>query len=110
VSADAHAAELTYDLTQRWKNTNDLMRLPASQPSHGWPLVQEERLREWRQKEADDLFAESEWFTPCPELILPENVLKKLILMNNACSSEEIVNHFFPEWKFQYTVFIISRK
>jgi hypothetical protein len=86
------------------------MRLPASQPSHGWPLVQEERLREWRQKEADDLFAESEWFTPCPELILPENVLKKLILMNNACSSEEIVNHFFPEWKFQYTVFIISRK
>jgi hypothetical protein len=64
--------------------------------------VFEEKLREWRQKEAEDRFAKSRWFKPCPELILPEKVLKKLILMNNACSSEQIVNHFLPKWKCRH--------
>ena len=81
------------------------MKLPASQFPHGWPWVQgvfEEKLRKWRQSEADDRFADSQWFTPCPELILPDNVLKKLVLMNNACSSEQIVNHFLPEWQCRH--------
>jgi superfamily II DNA helicase RecQ len=93
------------DLAQSWRNSDDLLKLPASQPPHGWPWVQgvfEEKLREWRQKEADDLFAELDWFTSCPELILPESVLKKLILMNNACSSVQIVNHFLPEWEYRH--------
>jgi superfamily II DNA/RNA helicase len=95
-------AKELYDLTQTWKDSNDVMKLPASQPPHGWPWVQgefEEKLRKWRQKEADDQFAESQWLTPCPELIIPENVLKKLIQMNKACSSEKIVIRFLPEWQ-----------
>jgi hypothetical protein len=53
---------------------------------------------------------ESQWFTPCPELILPGNVLKKLVLMNKACSSEQIVNRFLPEWqgRHQYAKKIVE--
>ena len=95
-------AKELYDLTQNWKTTDDLMKLPPSHPPHGWPWVQgvfEEKLREWRQKEAKDLFSGNSWIPPCPQLILPDEELDKLVLMNIACSSEEIVKHFLPEWE-----------
>jgi hypothetical protein len=61
-------AEELYDLTQAEGNPDDdLMKLPASQFPHGEPWLQgvfEEKLRQWRQQEAEDRFEGNDWLLP----------------------------------------------
>jgi hypothetical protein len=78
-----------------------LPRAPSAAP-RGWPWVtgtMQEKLEEWREKEATDAFKNAVWFNPRPKLVLPDKILKVLVKMNVACQTERIVQHFFPDLK-----------
>jgi hypothetical protein len=70
-----------------------LPRAPSAAP-RGWPWVtgtMQEKLEEWREKEATDAFKNAVWFNPRPKLVLPDKILKVLVKMNVACQTERIV-------------------
>ena len=93
-----------------------LPRAPSAAP-RGWPWVtgtMQEKLEEWREKEAADAFKNAVWFSPRPKLVLPDKILKVLVKMNVACQSERIVQHFFPDWdgceKYAKDIVLIAKE
>jgi hypothetical protein len=88
------------DIARKEKILFKLPRNPASAP-HGWPHLKglfQEQLGEWAERKARIRFGKSQYFKPSPQLILPDQVMKTLVQMNNTCTSVKLVRHFNPHW------------
>jgi len=104
-----------YDLTSTQKigDVSELMKLPSSSYPRGWRWVEgnfEDKLSKWRVAEAERRFGNSDYLMACPETIIPDKVMDKLVKMNVHCESVKVIHHFFPEWpdRFQYSVAIAA--
>ena len=93
-----------YELTQELKRNPGRYRdLPRNRPPSGLPWFKAEfrnRLEAWRAEEARRVFGDDEWLPIESQVasIIPERIMKILVHMGSAITSEEMLEYFTPGW------------